>query len=164
MKEFVIRPLLKDDWPNVKRIYIEGIVTGLATFETKPPQWEDWNKNHFIACRLFAEINGTAVGYAALTPTSSRYVYRGVAEVSIYISDKFRGQGLGKLLLNKLIQESEANGFWTLQAVTFSKNLASINLHLNCGFRIVGIRNKIGQLNGEWFDNHLLERRSAIKN
>ncbi len=161
MNSLVIRPLMNTDWESVSRIYEEGIRTGIATFETEVPNWEQWNKKHVSSCRLVAELNGDVVGFAALSKVSNRKVYKGVAEVSVYVSEKHRGQHIGVTLLKQLIEDSETNGFWTLQAGVFSENSASINLHMQCGFRIVGIREKIGRRDDEWYDNHFLERRST---
>ena len=155
-----VRPLVRADWETVSRIYAEGIATGIATFETTVPNWEFWNEKYIKHCRIVAELNSEVVGFAVLSPVSTRKVYKGVAEVSVYVSEQHRGQHIGKTLLNRLITESEHNGFWTLQAAIFSENIGSIRLHEKCGFRIVGIREKIGKLHGKWHDNHLLERRS----
>lgn len=155
-----IRQFIKSDWPEVSEIYKQGLKTKMATFETSIPTWDEWDKKFIPSCRLVAHINDTILGFAALSLVSSRKVYRGVAEVTLYVAEEFRGQGIGKKLLNALIEESEANGFWTLHAGIFSENIASIELHKKCGFRVVGIKEKIGQLDGEWHDNHFLERRS----
>ncbi len=152
--------LTEAHYPQVAEIYQQGIATGTATFETSVPKWADWDKSHLPFGRLVAIENDKVKGWAALSPVSSRCVYGGVAEVSIYIANEARGQGLGKLLLNQLIYESEANGIWTLQAGVFPNNKASIALHQNCGFRIIGHKERIGQLNGQWLDNILLEKRS----
>jgi phosphinothricin acetyltransferase len=151
-------------WSDIKRIYNEGIATGLATFETTAPSWEEWNKNHLKACRLACVIKNEICGWTALSPVSKREVYKGVCEETIYISDSHRGKGLGGFLLQSQIIQSEANGIWTLQAGIFSDNEASIKLHLKNGFRVVGHREKIGQLNGVWKDTLLLERRSKVVN
>jgi len=150
------------DWEAVRRIYEEGIATGNATFQQQAPNWEEWNKVHLLHSRIIAKEDGTTLGWAALTPVSGRCVYAGVAEVSVYVSDKARGKGLGKKLLQKLIEESEANNIWTLQAGIFPENIASIKIHEACGFRTLGIREKIGQMNGIWRDTVLMERRSKI--
>jgi len=160
MNAKAIRHLTSKDWAAVSKIYTEGIATGLATFETAVPTWEHWNDKYIQSCRLVALIENSVVGFAMLSKVSNREVYRGVAEVSVYVDQENRGQHIGEFLLRRLIKESEANGFWTLQAGIFSKNIASIALHEKCGFRIVGVREKIGQLNGIWHDNLLLERRS----
>ena len=157
----VIEPMHSQDWQAVKDIYTEGIGTGNATFEQNAPDWEQWNAAHVTHGRLVAkDNNGTIIGWAALTPVSGRCVYAGVGEVSVYVSESARGKGLGKLLLQKLIEESEANNIWTLQAGIFPENIASVKLHESCGFRIVGTRERIGQMNSRWRDTVLLERRS----
>jgi len=143
----------------VSKIYADGIATGVATFETKLPTWEEWDNKYIKSCRLVILMDSLVVGFAVLAPTSKREVYKGVVEVSVYVAQEFRGQNLGETLLNHLINESEKHGFWTLQAGIFSENKASIELHKKCEFRVVGIREKIGQLEGKWYDNHLLERR-----
>ncbi|WP_109301681.1 GNAT family N-acetyltransferase [Aquimarina sp. AU474] len=150
----------KSDWYEISTIYQEGIATGIATFETKVPSWETWDATHTVSCRLKAIVNQEIAGWAALSPTSKREVYKGVAEVSIYITTKFRNLGIGTLLLSALIKESESAGFWTLQAGIFSQNKASIVLHKSLGFREIGFREKIGKLNNIWYDNTILERRS----
>ena len=150
------------DWQQVKRIYEEGIETGNATFQTSAPEWDEWNTSHLEHSRIVARENENLLGWAALTPVSGRCVYAGVAEVSVYVSDKARGRGLGKQLLQKLIEESEANGIWTLQAGIFPENLASIKIHEANGFRIFGTRERLGKMNGVWRDNLQLERRSKI--
>lgn len=160
--EIVVRPLLLTDWERVSKIYQEGIATGIATFETEVPTWEIWDEKHIEHCRIVAEINSEVVGFAVLSQVSKREVYKGVAEVSVYVSTNHRGKNIGKVLLTQLVRESESKGFWTLQAGIFSENIASICLHEKCGFRIVGIREKIGKLHGKWHDNYLLERRSNI--
>jgi len=160
--EIAVRPFVKEDWSSVSKIYEDGISTGIATFETEVPDFETWNKKYIESCRIVASQNEKLVGFAVLSLVSHRYVYRGVAEVTLYVDKDYRGNGIGKILLTELIKQSETHGFWTLQASIFSENLASINLHKKCGFRIVGIKEKIGQLNGKWHDNHFLERRSKI--
>jgi L-amino acid N-acyltransferase YncA len=149
-----------EHWQQVKIIYEDGIKTSNATFETSAPEWEVWDQAHMQQCRLLAVENNTVLGWAALVPVSGRCVYAGVAEVSVYISADARGKGLGKLLLQKLIEESEANNLWTLQAGIFPENIASIKIHQDSGFRIIGKREKIGKMNGIWRDTLLLERRS----
>ena len=149
------------DWTAVAQIYAEGLATGNATLETAVPTWETWNESHLQNCRFVARNHpGEIVGWAALTAVSGRCVYAGVAEVSVYVAAAARGQGVGRLLLQALITASEANELWTLQAGIFPENEASVRLHETCGFRIVGRREKIGQLNGRWRDVLLLERRS----
>ena len=155
-----IRNYEQNDWSKVREIYLLGIKTNNATFELEVPEREDWEKRHLGICRLVAISDSEVVGWAALLPVSEREVYRGVAEVSVYISPAHSGKGIGKKLLTKLINESEANGIWTLQASIFPENIASIKLHKSCGFRIVGTREKIGKMKGTWRDTVLLERRS----
>ena len=149
------------DWPAVRAIYLEGIATGNATFETEPPLWERWDAAHSAVCRLVAENADAVLGFAALSPVSARRVYAGVAEVSVYVSAQARGAGVGGALLRELVRASEAAGFWTLQAGIFPENLASLSLHQRCGFRVLGVRQRVGCLSGRWRDVVLLERRSA---
>ncbi len=155
-----IVPMLDPHWPAVREIYEEGIATRNATFETTVPEWPEWDTQHLRTCRLVALRGGKIVGWAALSAVSSRQVYRGVAEVSVYIAGGAKGQGIGSALLAALIAESERNGIWTLQAGILAENAASIHLHEKIGFRIVGRREKIGQLDGQWRDTILMERRS----
>jgi L-amino acid N-acyltransferase YncA len=157
-----LRPLLPDDWESVREIFLEGIASGHATFETEAPEWSKWNRAHVPTCRIVAEVNESIVGWAALSRVSARTVYRGVGEVSVYVAERARGMGVGEELLRKLIEESEYSEFWTLQASVFPENAASIAVHERCGFRIVGRRNRIGCLNGLWRDSLLLERRSSF--
>jgi len=156
-----IQPLLEAHWPAVKAIYEQGIATGNATFETQAPAWEAWDKAHLGHSRLVAvdEAN-TVLGWAALSPVSSRCVYGGVAEISVYIAAEARGQGVGRQLLQALIADSEAHGIWTLQAGTFEENKASIGLHTQAGFRVIGHRERIGQHHGVWRNTVQMERRS----
>lgn len=160
--EYTIEKMEDKNWDAVKAIYLEGIATGNATFETKSLGWENWNRNHLRICRLVAKENTQIIGWAALSPISSRYVYSGVAEVSIYVSSSKRGKGVGKSLLQALIEDSERKGIWTLQGGVFPENTASISLCKGCGFREVGSRERISQLNGVWRDVLLLERRSKV--
>ena len=157
-----IRSMTPEDWPAVARIYQEGMDTNLATFQTECPSWEEWNAAHLPQCRLVAVADGAVAGWVALSAVSSRCVYAGVAEVSIYIGAEARGAGVGKALLTALIPASEEAGFWTLQSGIMENNAASIALHSSCGFRQVGYREKIGQdRNGVWRNTVLMERRSA---
>jgi len=149
------------DWEVVAKIYLEGIATSFATFETQVPSYNDWDKAHTRECRLVAEIDGVIMGWAALSPVSSRCVYGGVAEVSVYISAQSRGQGVGKALMQHLIGESEKAGFWTIQSGIFPENTASIKLHERVGFRYIGKRERVGKIHGVWKDNLLFERRSS---
>ena len=155
-----IKPMESYHWNDVKRIYEEGIATRNATFENSAPSWESWDGAHLKYGRLVAEAGNQIVGWAALTPVSDRCVYAGVAEISVYISDQFRGKKIGTVLLQKLINESERAGVWTLQAGIFPENIASIKIHEANGFHLIGKREKIGQMDGVWRDTMLLERRS----
>ena len=162
MRELIIKPMQPDDWEQVRAIYLEGIATGHATFETDAPSWEQWNAAHLSFARLVARESDTLIGWAALSSVSQRCVYGGVAEVSVYVSQANRKSGVGRKLLNALIQESEGHRIWTLQAGMFPENAGSVALHQSCGFREVGRRERIGKLNGVWRDTLLLERRSPI--
>jgi phosphinothricin acetyltransferase len=155
-----IEPLFPGDWPAVSAIYLEGIAGGNATFETEAPSWEEWDRDHCSFARLVARDGREILGWAALSPVSRRRVYAGVAEVSVYVAAASLGRGIGRLLLEALVRESESHGIWTLQAGIFPENVASIVLHERCGFREVGRRERIGQLHGRWRDTVLLERRS----
>ena len=148
------------DWEAVREIYLEGIATGHATFEVSAPAWEQWNKAHLSFARLVARQGEVIVGWAALSPVSQRCVYGGVAEVSVYVAAANRGSGVGQKLLQALVEESEQNGIWTLQAGIFPENQSSLAVHRGCGFREVGRRERIGKMNGVWRDTILLERRS----
>ncbi|MBU3927425.1 MAG: GNAT family N-acetyltransferase [Bacteroidetes bacterium] len=154
--------MLQEHWERVKQIYESGIATGIATFETTAPDWENWNDGHLTFARLVAMYNNEVVGWAALSPVSNRCVYGGVAEVSVYVDECYKGIGIGKLLLKELITESESNNIWTLQAGIFTDNIASVKLHESVGFRVIGHREKIGKLKDTWKDNYILERRSKI--
>ncbi|MDC6403833.1 MULTISPECIES: GNAT family N-acetyltransferase [Maribacter] len=157
-----IRTMDPSDWVQVATIYKEGIDTGMATFETQIPTYDKWDRSHLKICRFVGLYEDNLAGWAAIAPVSSRHVYRGVAEVSIYIGEKYRGLGLGKALLEHLILESEAQGFWTLQSGIFPLNQTSIKLHESVGFRKIGVREQVGNLNGVWIDNVLFERRSTV--
>lgn len=162
MSSLQIQCMTERHWPAVREIFAQGIATGTATFETTVPSWEEWDSRHLPTCRLVALRNGEALGWAALSPVSVRHVYRGVAEVSVYIAESARGQGIGVALLEALIAESERNGIWTLQAVIHASNSISIRTHEKAGFRTVGTRERIGCLHGRWLDTVLMERRSRI--
>ncbi|MEO6166103.1 MAG: N-acetyltransferase family protein [Chitinophagales bacterium] len=155
-------PLTKKHYPAVKEIYLQGIATGNATFQAAVPEWETWDSDHLPHSRLVAVDNETVTGWAALTAVSGRCVYAGVAEVSVYVNEKLRGKGVGKLLLQQLILESEQHRIWTLQSGIFPENTASLKIHKAAGFREAGYREKIGKMNGHWRDTILLERRSRI--
>lgn len=154
--------MLPRDWPQVRAIYLEGVATGNATFAQTAPDWDTWDAEHLPAARLAAHAAQQLVGWAALSRVSTRTVYAGVAEVSIYVAERARGRGVGRQLLQRLVLESEAAGIWTLQAGIFPDNAASVALHQRAGFRLVGRRERLGQMNGRWRDVLLLERRSQI--
>lgn len=160
--EYIIDTMSPADWDQVRSIYIEGIRTGQATFETEAPDWERWDASHLQECRLVARAGEAIAGWAALSPVSKRRVYRGVAELSLFIAERFRGLGYGRALLEALIDCSEQHGIWTLQAGIIAENVSSLALHRKCGFREVGRRERIGRLKEEWRDVILLERRSKI--
>ncbi|WP_343487204.1 N-acetyltransferase family protein [Allomuricauda sp. d1] len=152
-----------DDWPEVAGIYAEGIATGFATFESEVPEYKSWDVAHIKACRLIAKENNKILGWAALSPVSGRCVYGGVAEVSVYVGENARGKGIGKALMQRLISDSEEEGYWTLQSGIFPENKGSIKLHEQVGFRYIGKRERVGKtLDGIWKDNLLFERRSKI--
>ncbi|MBU3142683.1 GNAT family N-acetyltransferase [Clostridium sp. CF012] len=161
--QYKIEEMIQADWEQVANIYLEGIKTGIATFQTEVPTYENWNNSHISSCRLVARLGDNVLGWGVLSPTSSRSVYQGVAEVSIYISEKYKGQGIGKVILTELIKVSEENGFWTLQSGIIRENICSIALHKKCGFREIGIREKVAKMNnGNWLDVVLMERRSRV--
>jgi phosphinothricin acetyltransferase len=160
MSSSTIEPMRAGDWPVVRAIYLEGIATGEATFETEAPSWETWDAAQLSFARLVARHGGDVIGWAALSPVSRRKAYAGVAEVSVYVAADSRGRRVGSALLERMIQESEQNGIWTLQAAVFPENAATIALHKRFGFREVGRRERISKLNGIWRDTILLERRS----
>ena len=151
-----------DCWEAVRSIYTQGIATGNATFQLAAPDWNDWDAGHLQTCRLVARLEKEIVAWAALSPVSKRPVYAGVAEVSIYVAEAARGRGIGTRLFARLIADSEAEGIWTLQAGIFPENIASIQLHTNAGFRVVGTRARLGCMNGRWRDVVLMERRSSV--
>ena len=157
----IVRELQPGDWPAVRVIYEDGIRSGDATFETETPSWEFWDAAH-PGLRLVAERDGSVVGWAALSPASSRDCYRGVGEVSVYVAVEARGDRLGRALLDELVARSERAGYWTLSAGVFPENEASLRLHKACGFREVGVRERLGELGGVWRDVVLLERRSTL--
>jgi L-amino acid N-acyltransferase YncA len=157
----VVRDLQPDDWPSIRAIYEDGIRSGYATFETETPARETWEAAH-PDLRLVAERQGAVVGWAALSPSSGRCCYRGVGEVSVYVAESARGSGVGHVLLERLIERSEQAGYWTLTAGVFPENEASLRLHRACGFREVGVRERLGELAGVWRDVVFLERRSEV--
>ncbi len=148
------------NWEQVTAVYAEGIATGVATFETETPTWEEWDAAHLSLARLVACSDGEIVGWAALAPISQRACYRGVTEVSVYVASTARGHGVGTALMRRLADDATAGGIWTLQATVFPENDASLALHQRVGFRVVGRRQLIAQLGGIWRDTVLLERRS----
>ncbi|GAC1304527.1 MAG: GNAT family N-acetyltransferase [Mucilaginibacter sp.] len=156
-----IEPLTKKHWPEVKAIYKSGVATGDANFSFAEPDWNSWDKAHVKNCRLVALDDNVVLGWVALTAITNQCVFAGVAEVSIYVAENARGRGIGKQLLRAVIDESEKNNFWTLEARIFPENVASVKIHEENGFRIIGSRERIGQLNGVWRDTLLLERRSV---
>jgi L-amino acid N-acyltransferase YncA len=157
----MIDRMMPDDWEQVRSIYLEGLSSGNSTFETEAPSWEQWNAGHLDFARLVMRDGNTILGWAALSPVSRRSVYRGVAELTVYVTETARGRGIGRALLEALIEQSERNDIWTLQASIFPENVASAKLHLRCGFREVGRRERIATLNGVWRDTLLFERRST---
>ena len=157
-----LRDLRPDDWPEVARIFEEGIRTGNATFETDVPTWEAWDKAHLPEHRVVAQRDGQVVGWIALAPVSSRCCYGGVAEVSAYVTEGARGEGVGKALLGAVIESSERAGIWTLETGVFPENAASVGLLQRFGFRVVGTRERIGEMHGMWRDVVFLERRSEV--
>ena len=159
MEPLRIEPLREQDWPNVAAIYREGIEGRLATFETEVPEWSAWDEAHLPEHRLVARKGGEIVGWAALAPVSRRAVYAGVADLSVYVAEVARGQGVGRTLLAALAESARAGGLWTLQAGVFPENEASLALHRSFGFREVGVRERIGKLDGAWRDVVLLELR-----
>ena len=162
LQDMEIRKLTAEDWQQVELIYQKGIDTGNATFQTSAPSWEYWDNSHLKSCRITMQEDGKVIGWAALTPVSSRCVYAGVAEVSVYVDPAHSGKGIGLALLNELVRQSEKEGIWTLQAGIFPENTASLRIHEKAGFRTLGTREKIGKQNGIWRDTALLERRSSV--
>lgn len=158
---FQIGSMVKSDWEQVSAIYWAGILTGIATFDKTLPEWAEWDSSHCKSCRIVAHEGRIVLGWAALTPVSGRCVYSGVAEVSIYVHQQYKGRGIGTALLQELIRGSEKEGFWTLQASIIADNNSSIELHKRCGFRVVGVREKLGKTDsGHWHDVIMMERRS----
>lgn len=156
-----ITRITETDWPALAAIYQEGLDTGVASFETKAPDWSSWNAKYLPHSRFAVLEDDIHLGWAALAPASQREVYRGVAEVSVYVASVARGRGAGHLLMEKLVSSSESEGLWTLQSSIFPQNEASIRLHLRHGFRQLGRREKIAKRDGKWHDNLIFERRST---
>ena len=164
-----LAPMTSADWPAVRAVYLEGLATGQASFQTEAPSWEEWDAGHLAACRLVARDGAAAagdadgaLGWAALSPVSRRHCYRGVAEVSVYVAGAARGRGVGRRLLAALVAASEEERIWTLQSSIFPENAASIALHERCGFRVLGRRERVAQHHGVWRDTVLMERRSRV--
>lgn len=156
-----VTAMVPDDWPAVRAIYEAGITTGDATFEVEAPEWKEWDAAHLRGHRLVArDAQGKVVGWTAVVPVSSRSVYAGVVASSVYVSPEAQGKGVGKALLEALVRQTEASGIWTIETGIFPENKASLALHEACGFRIVGIRERIGQHHGRWRDVVYVERRS----
>jgi L-amino acid N-acyltransferase YncA len=155
-----IRPMLPSDWARVRAIYAAGIASRNATFETEPPEWEVWDEAHLVDLRFVATNGAEVIGWAATSPVSDRCCYSGVAENSVYVDPAFQSRGVGHLLLSALLAASEDAGYWTIQTGIFPENEASLALHAACGFRVVGRRERLGQLDGRWRDVILLERRT----
>jgi phosphinothricin acetyltransferase len=159
--DYKIKPMKESDWEQVAEIYLDGIQTEIATFQSEAPTWEDWDKGHVVDCRFVARVEDNILGWVAMSPVSSRCVYAGVAEVSVYVHKEYKGMGVGTTLLNHVIEESEKLGFWTLQSGIIKENTASRLLHKKCGFREIGYRERVGKMkNGTWHDVVLMERRS----
>lgn len=162
MSEIKIEQMTDRAWSDVVRIYESGIATNNATFQTKAPDWDSWDNAHRKDCRLIAKVDDEIIGWVALSNVSSRCVYSGVAEVSIYVDSTFRRKGVGDKLMGALIQESESNGIWTLQAGIFPENIGSLKLHHKHGFRTIGLKERIGKMSDTWRDVAILERRSKV--
>ena len=160
--EYQIDIMKETDWEQVRDIFIQGIQTGNATFDTDAPSWEEWDLGHIQECRLVVRDGQKLLGWAALSLVSSRLAFAGVAELSIYLSTDSAGKGIGTKLIQAVIESSEATGFWTLQSGIFPENTASIHLHKKAGFREIGVRKQLGKMNGCWRDVVMMERRSEI--
>lgn len=160
--KYVIKEMLETHWDEVKSIYLQGIHTNKSTFQTEAPNWKLWDAGHLTICRFVVLVEGHVGGWVALSPSSARLCYKGVVEVSLYIDERFQGIGVGTALLNYLIQASEEHGIWSLYSVIIRENTSSIALHKKCGFRKVGIREKIARMEstGKWHDIVFMERRS----
>jgi L-amino acid N-acyltransferase YncA len=157
-----LQAMRSEDWPAVRAIYEAGIVTGDATFDTAAPAWAAWDAAHLADHRLVARLDGRVVGWTALAPVSDRRCYAGVAEDSIYVAPEAQGRGVGRALLAAVVASAEQAGIWTVQTGIFPENQASVRLHQACGFRVVGVRERLGRLHGRWRDVLLLERRSPV--
>jgi phosphinothricin acetyltransferase len=157
----VVRELREEDWPAVLEIFEQGIAGGNATFETAAPSWEAWDRSQLDGQRWVAVESGRVVGWVAAHPVSLRPCYRGVVEHSVYVHDEWQGRGIGRLLLERLVESTEADGIWTIQTGVFPENEASLALHEKCDFRVVGTQEKLGKMNGVWRDVVVIERRSS---
>ena len=157
-----VRELREEDWPAVREIFEQGIATKNATFETEAPSWESWNRTQLDGHRYVAVEQGRVVGWVAAHPVSLRPCYRGVVEHSVYVDDELQGRGIGRVLLERLVESTEADGIWTIQTGVFPENEASLKLHERCGFRVVGTQERLGKLDGVWRDVVVLERRSEV--
>jgi L-amino acid N-acyltransferase YncA len=157
-----VRAMRAEDWPSVAEIYAQGIAGGDATFETDVPTWDRWDAAHLPDHRLVAELDGAVVGWTAVSPVSGRCVYAGVVEHSVYVAEAARGRGIGGRLLTALAESTERAGIWTIQTGIFPENEPSLALHRAAGFRVLGVRERPGQLHGRWRDVVLLERRSRV--
>jgi L-amino acid N-acyltransferase YncA len=161
--EVAITPMQPDDWPEVRDIYAQGIATGDATFDTEPPSWEAWDDGHLPECRLVArDPSGAVLAWAALSPVQRKSAYRGVAEGSLYVREDVRHTGIGRRLSEAMIEASEAAGIWTVELWIFPENEASIELCRSLGFRVLGVRERIGKREGRWRDVVVMERRSDL--
>ena len=158
--EVTIEPMRASDWRAVAVVYAEGIATGQATFDERPPSWADWDRAHLPECRLVARRGNRVAGFAALSSTSARPVYRGVAEVSLYVAAAERRTGVGRALGLALVEASERDGIWTLEGLIFPENGASLALCESLGCRVVGVRERLGRMGDRWRDVVLVERRS----
>ena len=150
---------MREDWGSVARIYADGLATGVASFETDVPAWEDWDAGHLAALRLVAELDGAVAGWLAVAPVSRRDCYRGVVEHSVYVDAAMRGRGVGRALLERLVADAPAHGIWTIQTSIIASNEPSLRLHESVGFRVVGRRERIAERDGVWHDTLLLELR-----
>lgn len=160
--DYIIDKMKDTDWPEVAEIYLQGIETKLATFQPVLPTWDYWDQTHHKDCRFVAKDGEKIVGWVALSPISARKCFSGVAEVSIYIHDEYQGKGIGSVLLRHLVEVSEQEGYWSLQSVIIKENESSLTLHEKCGFRVIGFREKVAEMesSGIWYDCVMMERRS----
>src|SRR5262245_36991655 len=157
-----IRELREEDWPAVREIFEQGIAGRNATFETEAPSWDTWNRSQLDGQRWVAVEGGRVVGWVAAHSVSPRPCYRGVVEHSVYVDEEFHGRGIGRALLERLFESTEADGIWTIQTGVFPENEASLKLHERSGFRVVGTQERLGKLDGVWRDVVVLERRSEV--